>query len=80
MRKHAVKMARIIINSFTFKQYSLLEALVWLLLGKHLFTSHLAWWAQLLILAGVLMAAGIVTALIRMAAGLPREQPAKVKP
>lgn len=65
---------RWLINSVTFRQYSLIQAVGWLILGNFA-AGHLGWWVICLIALGIAFAAAILTDLLRMAVGLPPDRP-----
>lgn len=68
-REHAMKAVRWLVNSITFRQYSLIQAAGWLAIGNFA-AGHLSLWLIALIALGIGFAAAILTDLLRMAAGL----------
>ena len=67
---------RWLVNSVTFRQYSLIQAVGWLILGNFA-AGHLGWWLITLIALGLGVTAAVLTELLRLAVGLPPDRPAK---
>ena len=70
---------RWLVSSVTFRQYSLIQAAGWLILGNFA-AGHLGWWLIALIALGIAFTTAILTDLLRRAVRLPPDRPAKAKP